>query len=132
MSTKSEMSNAGTPTTCTKQEERTDIWSIIWLGLAPLFWLAIIGGAEVALLSLIRQSMNPSSFLLQQQIFLMVMISGLTAAIIAYTITMTRALRRIEMWRRDGHTTKATAGLVVVTAVAIIIVLPVILALFFH
>lgn len=132
MSTNSEISKTGTPITCAKQEEKTGIWSIIWLGLAPLAMLAIIGVAVMALLALIKHLMDPASFLLQQQIFLIVMITGLAFAIIAYTVTITRALKRIEMWRRDGHTTKATAGLVVVTAVAIVIVLPLILALFFH
>ena len=132
MSKNSAISKTGTPITCAKQEDKTGIWSIIWPGLAPLAWLAIIGVSVMALLALIRHLMDPVNFLLQQQIFLMVMITGLTVAIIAYTVTMTRALRRIETWRRDGHTTKATAGLVVVTAVAIVIVLPVILTLFFH
>jgi hypothetical protein len=86
----------------------------------------------MALVALIRLLMDPASFLLQQQLFLIVMITGLAIAIIAYTITITRALRRIETWRRNGQTTKATAGLVVITLVAIVMVLPVILTLFFH
>jgi len=118
--------------TCTKQEERTGIWSIIWLGLAPLVLLAITGIAMMAVVALIRHLIGPASFFLQQQLFLIVMITGLAVAIIGYTIAITRALKRIETWRRNGYTTKATAGLVVVTIVAIIIVLPVILTLFFH
>jgi hypothetical protein len=132
MSTKSEISKAGTPITCTTQRDRRGIWHIILPGLFPLALLAVIGVAVMALVALIRLLMDPASFLLQQQLFLIVMITGLAVAIIAYTITITRALRRIETWRRNGHTTKATAGLVVVTLVAIVMVLPVILTLFFH
>ena len=118
--------------TCTKQEERSGIWSILWLGLAPLILLAITGIAIMTFVALIRHLIGPASFLLQQQLFLIVMTTGLAAAIIGYTIAITRALERIETWRRNGYTTKATAGLVVVTVVAVIIVLPVILTLFFH
>ena len=86
----------------------------------------------MALVLLIQRLIDPASFLLQQQLFLIVMLAGLTAAIIAYTVTIARTLRRIETWRRTGHTTKATAGLVVVIIIACVMVLPVILALFFH
>lgn len=86
----------------------------------------------MALVLLIRRLIDPASFLLQQQLFLLIMLTGLTAAIIAYTVTIARALKRIETWRRNGQTTKATAGLVVVIIIACVMVLPVILALFFH
>ncbi len=132
MTMKSENTKAGSLVTYMKRGARSDVWHIIWLGLAPLALLAAIVIAVVALVALIRLLVDPASFLLQQQLFLIVMITGLAVAISAYTIAITRELRRIEMWRRDGHTTKATAGLVVVTIVAIVIILPVILTLFFH
>lgn len=132
MTMKSENTKAGSLVTYMKRGARSDVWHIILLGLAPLALLAAIVIVVVALVALIRLLVDPASFLLQQQLFLIVMITGLAVAISAYTITITRALRRIEMWRRDGNTTKATAGLVVVTIVAIVIILPVILTLFFR
>lgn len=129
---KSEISQAGTPVTCTHQRDRSDVWHVILLGLAPLALLAVIGVAVLALVFLIRFLIDPASFFLQQQIFTIVMITGLGVAIIAYTVTITRALRQIETWRQSGQTTKATAGLVALAIVAFIVVLPVILALFFH
>lgn len=132
MTMKSENTKAGSLVTYMKRGARSDVWHLILLGLAPLALLAAIVIAVVALVALIRLLVDPASFLLQQQLFLIVMITGLAVAISAYTITITRALRRIEMWRRDGNTTKATAGLVVVTIVAIVIILPVILTLFFR
>lgn len=132
MTMKSENTKAGSLVTYMKRGARSDVWHLILLGLAPLALLAAIVIVVVALVALIRLLVDPASFLLQQQLFLIVMITGLAVAISAYTITITRALRRIEMWRRDGNTTKATAGLVVVTIVAIVIILPVILTLFFR
>ncbi|HEX9133706.1 MAG TPA: hypothetical protein VF844_15550 [Ktedonobacteraceae bacterium] len=129
---KSENSKAGTPITSIKQGVGRDVWHVISPVLTLLVLLAAIGVAVMALVVLIRRSTDPASFLLQQQLFLIVLITGLTAAIIVYTVTISRALKRIETWRRNGHTTKATAGLVVVIIVASVIVLPLILALFFH
>ena len=132
LSMKSEDSKTGTPITHIKLGHSRDVWQVIWPALALLALLAVIGVAVMALVAPIRLLMSPASFLLQQQLFLIVMLAGLTAAIIAYTVIIARALRRIETWRRNGQTTKATAGLVVVIIIACVMVLPVILALFFH
>ena len=129
---KSEDSKTGTPITHIKLGHSRDVWQVIWPALALLALLAVIGVAVMALIAPIRLLMDPARFLLQQQLFLIVMLAGLTAAIIAYTVIIARALRRIETWRRNGQTTKATAGLVVVIIIACVMVLPVILALFFH
>lgn len=129
---KSEDTKTGTTITYMKRGDRKDVWHVIWPALALLAFLAVIGVAVMALVVLIRRLMDPASFLLQQELFLIVLITGLTAAIIAYTVIISRALKRIETWRRNGQTTKATAGLVVVIIIACVMVLPVILALFFH
>jgi len=114
MSIESEQSKTGTSRAYIKQADRRDVWHVISPVLTLLVLLAVIGVAVMALVLLIRRLIDPASFLLQQQLFLIVMLAGLTAAIIAYTVTIARALRRIETWQRTGHTTKATAGLVVV------------------
>ena len=132
MCTKSEISKIGSQTTYTKQEESTGIWFIIWLGLAPLVFLAIIGAIVIALIILIRHLMDSNSFLLQQKIFIIIMIIGMAIAIIGYSISVIYALRKIGMLRRSGHTRQANAGLIALTIVATIMILPVILALFFH
>jgi hypothetical protein len=132
MSIESERSKTGTSRAYIKQADRREVWHVISPVLTLLVLLAVIGVAVMALVLLIRRLIDPASFLLQQQLFLLVMLGGLTAAIIAYTVTIARALERIETWRRTDHTTKATAGLVVVFIIACVMVLPVILALFFH
>jgi hypothetical protein len=136
---KSEISKTETPIARANRRDRSadqrdnrGVWHIILLGLTPLALLAVIGAVILVLVILIRLLIDPARFLLQQQIFTIVMVSGLAVAIIAYTLIITHLLRQIETWRQSGHTTKATAGLVALSLVALIIVLPLILALFWH
>ena len=120
------------PITGTKKEVRRSIWYILLLTLAPLYLLAIIGAIVLALIILIRHLINPTNFLIQQQFFAAVMFTGLVIAIIVYSISVIYALRKIGTLRQRGYTRQANAGLVVLTIVASIMILPVILALFFH
>ena len=129
---KSNMMRAETPLVHTHREEKRGIWHILLLALAPLYLLAIIGAMVLALVILIRHLLDPTNFLLQQQLFRTVMITGLAVAIIVYSIAVRYALKKIEAWRKSGHSTQANAGLVALTVVASMMILPVILALFFH
>ena len=126
------MMKAETPLAHTHREEKRGIWQILLLALAPLYLLAIVGAIVLALVMLIRHLIDPTSFLLQQELFTTVMITGLAVAIIVYTIAVIYALKKIEAWRQSGHTTQANAGLLALTTVASMMILPAILALFFH
>lgn len=127
-----EISKTTIPITGTKKEDRRSLWYIILLALAPLYLLAIIGAIVLALIILIRHLINPTNFLIQQQFFAAVMFTGLAVGIIVYTLSVIYALRKIGTLRQNGYTRQANAGLVVLTIVASIMILPVILALFFH
>jgi hypothetical protein len=129
---KSEISKVRTPIAYTNREEKRGVWHILLLGLAPLYLPAIIGAIAIALVMLIRHLVDPTHFLLQQQLFKTVVITGLAVAIIVYTIAIKFALKKFETWRQSGHTTQANAGLIALTTVASIMILPLILALFFH
>ena len=129
---KSKIIAAETSLAKTHREEKRDIWHILLLALAPLYLLAIIGAIVLALVILIRHLIDPTSFLLQQELFTTVMITGLAVASIVYTIAVNYALKKIEASRQSGHTTQANAGLLALTIVASVMILPVILALFFH
>jgi magnesium-transporting ATPase (P-type) len=129
---KSKIIAAETSLAKTNREEKRGIWHILWHALAPLYLLAIIGAIVIALVMLIRHLIDPTHFLLQQELFTTVMITGLAVAIIVYSIAVRYALKKIEAWRQSGHTTQANAGLIALTTVASMMILPVILALFFH
>jgi hypothetical protein len=119
------------PITGTK-EDRRSIWYVLLLTLAPLYLLAIIGAIVLALVMLDLHFIGVTNFLLQEQIFILIMFSGMVVAIIIFTISVIHALRKIGMLRQSGQTKQANAGLIALTIVASIMILPVILALFFH
>ena len=129
---KTETSKAEMPITYTKWEGRRRSWQIILLSLAPLATLAVTGAVVLVLVTLVRRLIDPASFLLEQRIFIIVMIAGLAIAIIAYTIAVIFALKKIGTLRKSGHIAQANAGLITLTIVASLMILPVILALFFH
>jgi len=125
-------SNTTLPITGTKNEDRRSIWYILLLSLAPLYLLAMIGAIVLALVMLDRHFISLTNFLLQQKIFILIMILGVISAIIVYAISVRYALKKIEVLRQIGHTWQANVGLIVLAMVASILILPVILALFFH
>jgi len=125
-------SNTTLSITGTKNEDRRSIWYILLLSLAPLYLLAIIGAIVLALVMLDRHFIGLTNFLLQQKIFILIMILGVISAIIVYAISVMYALRKIGMLRQSGQTKQANAGLIVLAMIACIMILPVILALFFH
>jgi hypothetical protein len=120
------------PITGTKKEVRRGIWYILLLTLAPLYLLAIIGAIVLALVMLDRHFIGLTYFPLQQRILILIMIFGMAVAIIIFSISVIYAIRKIGIVRQSGHTRQANAGLIVLGVVASIMILPVILALFFH
>jgi hypothetical protein len=129
---KTETSKAEMPITCTKWGDRRRLWRIVLLSLAPLAVVAVTGAVVLGLVILVRHLVDPASFLLEQIIFTIVMVGGLAIAIIAYIKAVIYVLKKIGTWRQSGHVTQANAGLITLTIVASLMILPVILALFFH
>jgi|GEM_PF-3034727 len=127
-----QISKTTVPITVTKNDDRWSIRYILLLTLAPLYLLAIIGGIVLALVMLSRYLISPSNYLLQQTIFILIMSSGVIIAIIVYVISVRHALRNVGMLRQNGYIRLANIGLIVLAIVASILILPVILALFFH
>lgn len=127
-----QISKTTLPITVTINDERWSIWNILFIALAPLYLLVIIGAIVLALVMLDRHFIGLTNFLLQQKIFILIMILGVISAIIVYAISVRNALKKIGVLRQNGHTRQANVGLLVLAMVASIMILPVILALFFH
>jgi len=121
-----------TSITGTEDEDSSSIWHILVLTLAPLYLLIIIGAITLSLIMLDRHAILLTNFVLQQAIFIVILIVGMTAAIIFYALSVKRALRNIGMWRQNGQIKQANEGLLVLAIVGSIMILPIILALFFH
>jgi len=126
------ISTTTVPITGTKNEDRRSIWYILLLSLAPLYLLAIIGAIVLALVILDRHFISLTSFLLQQKILILIMIFGMAVAIIIYSVSIIYVLRKIGMLRQNGQTRQANMGLIVLTIVALVMLFPIILVLFFH
>lgn len=126
------LSKTTVPITGSENEDRSSIWHILVLTLAPLYLLIIIGAIVLALITLDRHFILVSNFALQQNFFIVIMITGMVAAIIVYSLSIMHALRKIEIWRQNGQKKQANEGLLVLGIVASIMILPMILALFFH
>jgi len=121
-----------TSITGTEDEDSSSIWHILVLTLAPLYLLIIIGAITLSLIMLDRHAILLTNFVLQQAIFIVILIVGMTAAIIVYSLEVKHALRKIGMWRQNGQIKQANFGLLVLAIVGSIMILPIILALFFH
>lgn len=126
------ISNTATSLTGTEDEDRSSIWHVLVLTLAPLYLLIIIGAIVHGLIMLDRHSILLTNFVLQQAIFIIILIVGMAVAIIVYALSVKRALRNIGMWRQNGQIKQAKEGLLVLAIVASIMIFPMILALFFH
>jgi hypothetical protein len=127
-----QISKTTVPITGTKLEVRGSIWYILLLALAPLYLLVTIGAIVLALVMLDRHFISPTNFLLQQKIFILITVIGMIIALIIYSISVIYAHRKIGMLRQSGQIKQANVGLIVLAIVASIMILPVILALFFH
>jgi hypothetical protein len=127
-----QISETTLPITFTKNDGRWSIWYILFIALAPLYLLLLIGAIVLALVMLDRHFISLTNFLLQQKIFILIMILGVFSAIIVYAISVRYALKKIGEMRQNGHTRQANVGLLVLALVASIMILPVILALYFH
>jgi uncharacterized membrane protein YidH (DUF202 family) len=104
-------------------------WCGVLVGLIPLGLLAGIVLITLLVTALVRQLVSGSGFFVQQQTAMIALIVGLILAIVVFAVASWRVLRRVKIWQRDGTTTQANAALWTLTATALIIVLPVLLAI---
>src|SRR5215471_15601709 len=101
------------PVTGSQDEDRSSIWCILLLTLAPLYLLIVIGAIVFALIMLDRHFIGLTNFVLQQYIFIVKLIIGLTVAIIVYSLSVMHALRKIGIWEQNSRTKQANVGLLV-------------------
>ena len=99
------------------------------VGLIPLGLLAAIVGITVPLTALARQLNEGAGFFAQQQAAMIVLIVGLGLSIAVFAVAIWRVLRRVAVWQQSGAMAKANAALWALSATALLVVLPVVLAL---
>jgi len=115
-----------------ENEGSSGILSIVLLSLAPLYLLLIIGVLIFSFVMLDRHFILLTHFVLQQGIFIAILIIGMAVAIIAYALSVRHVHRTIHTWRQNGLKRQAAIGQLLLVLVASIMILPIILALFLH
>lgn len=98
-------------------------------GLLPLALLVVLAGMALLAAVVARLLVAPQGFFAQQQDTVIVLAVGLGLAALAYLASVVRALRRVGQWQRSGATGQATAALLALVLTAVVVALPVVLAL---
>ncbi len=101
----------------------------VLVGLIPLGLLAGALALTLAGAALARLLFAGAGFFAQQQAAVIVLIAGLMLAIAVFGLAVWLVLRRVARWQQGEATTRASALLWTLSATALVIVLPVLLAL---
>lgn len=101
----------------------------MWSGLLPLILLVMVVALFVALTALARFLAMPLGFLTWQPIAIGVWVAGFVCAVIVYALVTRRTLRQVGVWRDMGLNQQAVTALWTLLIAAVIVLVPVILAL---
>ena len=100
-----------------------------WVGLGPLGLLTGFAALAVVLTALASQLAAGSGFFAQQQATVSTRIADLGVAIVVFAIAVWRVLRRVATWQQAGAAAQANAALWALGATALVIVIPILLAI---
>jgi ABC-type bacteriocin/lantibiotic exporter with double-glycine peptidase domain len=99
------------------------------VGLIPLGLLLLVVAVTVLLTALARQLVASSGFFAQQRASVIVLIAGLVVALVVYVVAIVRTLRWVKVWQRGGASGQARATLLALGFSALVVLLPVVLAI---
>jgi hypothetical protein len=108
---------------------RNEYWRGVLYGTIPLALLVVITAVAFALAVLVHQLMDVTGFFVQQQAVLIILGCGLVLALVAFTIAVVFIMRRVAIWQQAGRVERTRAALWTLTASALVILLPLILAI---
>jgi hypothetical protein len=111
----------------TKSRSDTTLRAVL-SGLVPLGLLAAVVVVTLLVTAIARLLAAPQGFFVQQQIDVIVLVAGLAIAVAVYVVAIVRVLRQIGRWQRDGAARQASAARVSLALTALIVLLPVLLA----
>ncbi len=110
-------------------ELTSSAWRGALIGLVPLGLLIGIVVVSLLLTALAHQIFAASGFFAQQQASVIVLIVGLVLAVAVYAVATWRVLRRVGIWQQERAAIQARAALWVLAVTALVVVVPVLLAL---
>lgn len=97
-------------------------------GLMPLIRLVIVFAIMLALPTVARLALSSAGFATQNEVEIIATAVLLLVAAIVYTASLAGAFRRMRTWRESGRGAQATAALWTLVATALVVALPVIVA----
>lgn len=106
-----------------------DLWGGVWAGAAPLLLALVVGALTAGLTALARVVATPLGFLAWQPIVIVIWVVGLLLTAAVYAVGMTWAWRRARGWQAAGLTRRAAGAWWAMGVVALLTLLPVIVAL---
>lgn len=98
------------------------------IGLIPPGLLLAFVAVTILLTALARQLVAASGFFAQQQAALIVLVAGLVVALVVYIIAIVLTLRRVTAWQQNGAMGQARYALLSLGVTALVVLLPVVLA----
>jgi hypothetical protein len=100
----------------------------VWTGLIPLALFVFFVAIALVTTAFARQLVVDSGFAVQGQVALINLVAGLILAIAVFGVAVWRVLRRVALWQQIGESVQAKATLWTLAATAMIIVVPILLA----
>jgi hypothetical protein len=98
-------------------------------GLEPLVPLPLIVAITIVLAWLARQITAGAGFYTQQWAAGVIVVLGILAAAVSLAIFSVRAFRQVKTWQQAGQQAQASAALWGLVVVALVVLLPVLLAI---
>ena len=128
MSTHS-MNNSTVPGQSPSSEVTNSLWQGVLTGLIPLGLLIVLVTVTMLLTTLVRLLFANAGFFTQQQASVIVLILGLILTIAVFAVAIWRVLRRVAIWQQNVVTIQANAALWTLGLTALVVVVPVLLAI---
>lgn len=97
-------------------------------GLVPLALLLVVVVITLLLAAATRQLFAFAGFFVQQQNTLIVLIVGLSVAVMLYGVSIWRIMRRLAHWEQEGKVRQVHTVLWTLVGTACVVVLPLVLA----
>jgi hypothetical protein len=99
------------------------------VGLIPLVLLLVLVAITFLLTARARQLVASSGFFAQQQVAVIVLIAGLVVALVVYVVAIVLTMRRVKAWQQGCVMGQARAALLASGFTALVVLLPVVLAI---
>ena len=99
-------------------------------GLIPLLPVAVIVVVALALAALARQLTASQGFYTQQWAAGIIIVLGLLGSAASYIVSCVRAMSQVRRWQAAGQTSQASGALWGLVVVTLVVLLPVLLAIF--